>query len=390
MSRPPDSILFMRRSELSSEIDAIQMASQNHVPLKIGNHYVPQLYLKQWAVDKTILTYRLLVSHERVPMWTRKPLSGIAYHLHLYTYVGAEGATDEFEQWLEREFETPAASPIQKAINRQQMSTGDWTALIRFAAAQDVRTPARLIDFLRRQGEGMQELMDRTVAESVAKLERGEVTLQSTQAHSALSSSQGPFKVVTTPRENGTGQLEVRTVVGRRLWLSLFPHILTKTIAPLLKHQWTILRAPDGITWPTSDNPVVRLNYYKDGTYDLKGGWGVEGGEIFMPLNSQYLLYTKIGEKRAHPRNTRLDRNTALLLRRMIVQNAHRYVFDGTESDVAQIRPRIVNEEEFKTEEATWERWNTEQSDAEIELEEFGRRSTRSQPPSPGGNSGHP
>jgi len=380
----------MRRSEPSSEIGATQMAFQNRTPLKIDNHYVPQLYLKQWAVDRAILTYRLLVSHERVPTWTRKPLRGIACRLNLYTYVGAEGTTDEFEQWLEREFETPAADPIQKAINRQQMSKDDWTALVRFAAAQDVRTPIRLIDFLRRQGEGMQELMDRTVAESIAKLERGEVTLQSSQARPALSSPQGPFKVVITPQENGTGQLEVRTVVGRRLWLSLFPHLLTKTITPLLKHKWTILQAPDGITWPTSDSPVVRLNYYKDGTYDLKGGWGVEGGEIFMPLNSQYLLYTKMGEKRAHPRNTRLDRNTALLLRRMIVQNAHRYVFDTTESDVAQIRPRIVNEEEFKTEEATWERWNTEQSGAETELEEFGRRSTRPRPSSPWGNPEHP
>ena len=65
------------------------------------------------------------------------------------------------------------------------------------------------------------------------------------------------------------------------------------------------------------------------------------------------------------------------------------YVFDGTESDVPQIRPRTVDEEEFKTEEASWERWNAEQSDAETELEEFGRRSIRSQLSSPEGNSGH-
>ena len=41
----------------------------------------------------------------------------------------------------------------------------------------------------------------------------------------------------------------------------------------LLKHRWTILHAPPGISWPTSDNPLIKLNYQDSSNYDTEGGW---------------------------------------------------------------------------------------------------------------------
>ena len=39
------------------------------------NHYVPQVYLRQWATKGTIPTYSLLVPHHRVPLWKHHSLT---------------------------------------------------------------------------------------------------------------------------------------------------------------------------------------------------------------------------------------------------------------------------------------------------------------------------
>lgn len=50
------------------------------------NHYVPRLYLKRWAdANNKVNTYRLLVPHQRRPLWKRRSAKGLAYHEHLYT-----------------------------------------------------------------------------------------------------------------------------------------------------------------------------------------------------------------------------------------------------------------------------------------------------------------
>lgn len=44
--------------------------------------------------------------------------------------------------WLDQDFERPAEEPLRKARTGARMSRDDWKQLIRFVAAQDVRTPA--------------------------------------------------------------------------------------------------------------------------------------------------------------------------------------------------------------------------------------------------------
>jgi hypothetical protein len=39
--------------------------------LRKDNHYVPKLYLKQWAHEGQISTYRLLAPSENVPLWKK-------------------------------------------------------------------------------------------------------------------------------------------------------------------------------------------------------------------------------------------------------------------------------------------------------------------------------
>lgn len=63
------------------------------------NHYVARMYLEFFATSPGhVLTYPILVAHERVPLWKRRSTKGIAYREHLYTRIVAGGQTDEMEE----------------------------------------------------------------------------------------------------------------------------------------------------------------------------------------------------------------------------------------------------------------------------------------------------
>ena len=50
-------------------------------------------------------------------------------------------------------------------------------------------------------------------------------------------------------------------------------HLLDETIKVLHKHEWKIINLDDKVKIPTSDDPVICLNYYSNNNYDFGGGW---------------------------------------------------------------------------------------------------------------------
>ena len=330
------------------------------------NHYVPQLYLKQWSTNERIPTYRLLVPHERVPLWKAHSLRGIAFHQHLYTYLAGQEETDEFENWLAQSFETPAEEAIRLAVNDERMAPEHWVSLVRFAVAQDVRTPANLKMFLARQQESLQELLNETLEDSVKFLEEavksGVRLPKKIDSHNEL-----PLKVSIMKTSDGNGAIAAKALIGRKLWLWNIRQLLTNTINKVTQRNWTILHAPEGMSWPTTDNPVIKLNFYDAKNYDFKGGWGVPKGDIFLPLSPKHLLHNSIG-RRSWPRGTVLEKPTAILIRKLIIEHADRYVFEKEPSDVHRVRPRVVSPDQFRAEQNAWANWHREQSDAEGSL----------------------
>src|SRR5580658_6239015 len=139
-------------------------------PFRRDNHYVPCTYLRGFSgSDGRVSTYRLLVAHPNIPLWKRNSLSGIAYHAYLYTRITAGGETDEIEKWLEHDFETPAAAPLRRAISDERLTSEDWHHIIRFVAAQDVRTPARLVENLQRWQAVLPDAMTAVLGEAVER-----------------------------------------------------------------------------------------------------------------------------------------------------------------------------------------------------------------------------
>ncbi|WP_081275097.1 DUF4238 domain-containing protein [Xanthomonas graminis] len=325
------------------------------------NHYVPQLYLKQWAADDRILTYSLLVPHENVRRWKAHSPKGIAFHQHLYTSIVNGNESDELEKWLDREFEAPAEDPLSLVTRDGRLNSDDWRKLVRFALAQDVRTPARLREFLQRQAELLPPMLDNVVKNVAEKLMRGEILKYSDDK----IDNRIPLRVsLEASDDTKAGIMCAETLIGRSLWHWSIRHLLTSTIAKVPMKGWTIRKPALGYTWPTSDNPLIKLNYRDELNYNFGGGWEVPKGDVFLPLSPTHLLH-RCGGVRPPFRGHRVDVATTQKIIRVIVEHADRYVFAQQEFNIESIRKRTVDENLVKQERAMWKNWHADQIQAE-------------------------
>ena len=130
------------------------------------NHYAPCVYLRGFAgTGGKLQVLRTVVPHSRVPSWKLSSIRGVGYLSHLYTRVSAGSESDEIEKWLDIGFEAPAAEPLRKAIEGDRLTASDWKHLIRFLAAQMVRTPAFYIENLPRWNSIIPKILDSTLQE---------------------------------------------------------------------------------------------------------------------------------------------------------------------------------------------------------------------------------
>lgn len=334
------------------------------------NHYVSRGYLKRWTSDGSKLwAYRVLVSHAHVPHWRQTSTRGVAYHEHLYTKIAASGESDEIERWLDSEFETPAEHAIEKVITDRPLTPSDWRLLARFFAAQDVRTPARLVENLKLWAGWLPELIQNSLTGSVAQLEAMTPTERAAVPKAISTHDDLPLRLsVQRSTDETGGLLKAEMVSGRALWIWGMRYLLAKSLEALYRHRWTILAPPEGETWFTSDDPVLKVNFNSLTDYSFGGGWGSVGTDLMLPLGPRHLLFTQIG-KPVPRRGTRMDANKAMVVRRLIAEHAHRYIFaTGPDPFVSKVRPRTVDSEELKRETNEWKRWHVEQTAAERSL----------------------
>jgi hypothetical protein len=333
------------------------------------NHYAPQVYLRGFAsTPERIFTYLTLVSNERVPPWRERSIGGVARLAHLYTRLAAGQETDEIETWLDREFEAPAAEPLRRAISDDRMTPDDWTHIVRFLAAQMVRTPAYFFQNLQGWKDEASTNLSLALEESVRKLEAAKRSGVAVMLPAAITERYIPISIdaEALPGEE-MARVKASMLVGRGRWQFAMRHLLADTRL-LHQHRWTILAPAKGLAWFTSDDPVVCLNYYEEGRYDFKGGCLSHGTEIFLPLSPQHLFYTRIGyrpERRGHV----LPRGQTEAIRRVIAEHAFRMIFAASQdSEMPTLRSRHVSDEEFRKERDGWQKWHEEQTTAERNL----------------------
>jgi len=135
-------------------------------------------------------------------------------------------------------------------------------------------------------------------------------------------------------------------------------------VKALKSHKWSIVRPASGYSWFTSDHPVVKLNYNDEDNYDLKGGWGSENTDIFMPLSPKHLLFTQVGSD--IPEKLKFRSKETKFFQKCIAERALRWIFSKDRLNVInKLRPRHIDPELFKREEEQRRNWNNIQHEGD-------------------------
>ena len=344
------------------------MTSPKTQPITVRNHYVAQLYLKRWTGDDSMLSrYSLLVPQKNVAPWKRSSTAAIGYHQHLYTRMAGGKETDEVEKWLNYQFETPAEIPFSKAVSEQHLTQQDWRVILRFMLMQDVRTPASFVRFRTNHIQTLPDLMQDVMEGSVRQLMEAKLSGEVLEPRASAATADFP-SVITRHIEPGAdfGMLKAEIPVGRSLWLWSLRQPYSRTLEAIYRLKTTIVKPPRGMDWVTSDDPVLRVNYYSHDNYDFKGGYGHPRTEILFPLGPQHLLYAKVDSRPAFEKYQRVPEATAVIFQKLLMQKAHRNLFAvAPDPMVEKFHPRHVSLEGYNHEVAQWQTWHQEQSAAE-------------------------
>ena len=333
------------------------------------NHYVAQATLRRWSADgNRVYAYRVLVSRPEVPEWALRSIRGLAFQPDLYTSLVGGKEADEFEHWIQREFEDPGLKAIDRLLGDAHMTPTEWRSIARFVASQDVRTPLNFIEFMRLCGKATPTILDDCVKDFV------QYRQQSVTQADAVEFRPNPHPFAESLRvhvhkepnsDNSTVRVEVAT--PRKLWLASMRQILTGVADVLCEHRWSIAIPHGSEEWPLTDHPVLRLNYYDREQYDFGGGWGNTGSEVMMPISPKHLLYVQVGKK-AQNRFAFSSEHTQIV-QRLIAERSHRWVFARHPAAwITKVKPRVVDQAAFDAEQDGWERWRKDQLDAEAQI----------------------
>lgn len=330
-----------------------------------NNHYIPQFYLKNWSEDgKTVYAYSLLVPDSKIPYWRKKSIKSTAVWSDFYTRNEGADEIDDFEKWFDREFESPVKIVYDKLLSEQILNKEESMKLTRFIAAQYLRTPARLNALLTQWHIETPKIFEKVVK----KMSETHVT--SSQIHSSEPQTNELLKLlpVSASVNKDLLQVEVKLIIGKGMYLFALKHLLTETVKVMEEHKWHVIHAADRILYPTSDDPVICMNFYGDNNYDFKGGWGVKNGNIIMPISPKLLLLTEIGNNIPI---MKLDYSEqwSTFFRRLIIEHAHRYVYAiEPQKGMLAINPRRVNKALYEKEKEMMAGWHEEQMKEESKL----------------------
>lgn len=336
-----------------------------------NNHYVPQLYLRNWSkTPDKVWRYRLLVSHDHVPLWDHASIVSTGSFNDLYTYSDGESESDEFEHWFNTEIEIPANKVIAKVVDNALLSKNDFNVLTKYVAAQYVRTPARLHKQLIYYKNELSVTIDAALTRAVKKLEMKIEKGEEIKVDNKIDAARFiPAKVtIQRSNDNDEGWLKYETILGRGVWLYEIRHVVDNTSQILKNHHWQIIKAAPGAKWCTSDDPVICLNYCGLNNYNFGGGWNKHNSEIILPISPQHLLYTKVGSS---SEDNIMQENPyyTFLFQKLIMDHAYRNIFSYSAFDsISKCRPRVVDLDAFNFEKDAWTKWYTEQTEAEQAL----------------------
>ena len=330
------------------------------------SHYVPKFYLRYWSKDgTTVQVYRTVVKTKSDDLWKSYSIKSIPKIKDLYTSLSDNSDCDSLENWFNTKIEAPASVVIQNIINDKHLSKEQYDILIRYAAAQIVRTPKFYLKSEKFINDNFNDIASEGIKASEKQIENytdKELLSALKRTNSNLDNQLCPIQahLVTNTQ---SPYVKVEALTERKMWQYNITHLLTSTEKILHNHKWSIIKAPSGFNWATSDDPVLCLNYRDEKHYDFNGGWGRKNCDIIFPLTPDYLMFTEVGNRKTIKQ---FNLRTCLLIQQMIIEHAFLYVFSKDPiKGMCHFHPRKTDINLYNEKVGIWENWGDYQRNIE-------------------------
>src|SRR5262245_26853559 len=103
-------------------------------------HYIARFYLRQFA--EPMFSDNLCVYDMKNRRWGKRSPDGVGWFPHLCSMIDMEGnRTDDFDQFLKRRVEDPAAPALRKLAIGEMIDLGERAAVAHFVALTAARSP---------------------------------------------------------------------------------------------------------------------------------------------------------------------------------------------------------------------------------------------------------
>lgn len=338
--------------------------------LSRDNHYLSQMYLEAWKNnDNKVEVYDLLVPNSRVPKWKPKSTKSIGSLDSIFVRLNNGTETDDIEKWFNEKYESPSKEALNHAINNEKITVEEWHHLIDFVACHIVRSPSFIIKILKLAQEKVPVIFQKN-CDDISKMSAQEL-YKAIKQHKITESDKKnddlfPIKFTKINNESNKTNLLIETMIGKQFYLYIMKYLLEETSKVFHNYKWGIITVDANVSLPTSDDPVICLNYRSEDNYNFGGGWGSKNSNILFPISPNKILYTQI-EAKIKSRWI-LDYKTSMLLKKMIVEHSHRKIISNfKDPEIEKIKPRYVNLEEFLREKEIWKNFQKDYLEKEAE-----------------------
>ena len=140
--------------------------------MKIKNHYVPQVYLKQWENKKRIYTYEVLVPNKKCPIWKTESIRRTSSVDYLYIYKENNELTEELENFFS-EIENYYQTFMDKVNNNTELTLQDFKYISKLIASQHLRTIAGYLRCKNIILKQFGNVVTKTVEKMITEIENG-------------------------------------------------------------------------------------------------------------------------------------------------------------------------------------------------------------------------
>ncbi len=319
-----------------------------------NNHYLSQMYLKAWKNKKNeVYIYDLLVPNDNCPLWRSKPTRSVGSYDSMFVRLKDGIEVDDIEKWFRDRYETPAEKALEHAINDEVMAEEEWHCLIDLVACHIVRSPRYIFKVLDIAKKDCVPIFEETCDE-ISNITKDDI-LNNNENSNNNSNELFPLKIANmgADEQNDSTLFKIETIFGKQFYLWNVINILNDTAKIFHQNKWGIITVDDSVKLPTSDNPVICLDFRSENDYNFNGGWGRENCNILMPISPNKILFTQVGTKVLD--KMKLNYQMSLLFKKMIVEHGYKTIVSSFKDDeIVKLRKRFVSEEEYLREKQMW------------------------------------